>query len=245
MAMGNWKIPLIVLLTLALLVLFACFPGIASAMQDWQNMHVPSFGDIRSVQLDIRSAVPPLGKLAMMYKQDGLIKVSEDMASLTVDEVVALAFDAIAPYVDAGMADPFDPTSAKVYSISPVLAQVPEMPELSGIFWDVIITADSTAFYEFGLAIDDETGKVLQIQFASNYAITEEEMPIFLDTFADIYFTGLEIENYEDFATTDLESAYVGDNGRAVRYRFGDLEYGEINVDLCIYSNGFYIAFPD
>lgn len=241
--MGNWKNPLVILVTLALLVLFACFPTIASAVQDWQNMRQSAFEQIQSVQLDIRGSIPAMGKLAMMCRQDGLIEISQDMASLTSAEVEELAFEAIAPYVDAGMADPFHERNAEFYSIRPVLVQVPEMPELSGVFWDVILRGDPSAYYEVHLAIDDETGKVLTMNLHSDYVITAQEFPRFLDAFADIFFTGLEIEDYGNFETTDMESAYVGDNAKAVRYRFGDAEYGEISVDFYVYQHGFYMEF--
>lgn len=241
--MGNWKIPLVILVTLALLVLFACFPAITSAVQDWEIMHRSAFGQIEPLQLDIRSSVPAMGKLAMMCRQEALIEVSPDLAALTPSEVEQIACEAIGPYVDAGMADPFHQEESEFYVVRPVLVQVPEMPELSGIIWDVELHSDASAYYEFTVAIDDETGKVLLVGFHSDYVIAESELSGFLDAFAEIFFTGLEIEDYQHYVTTDMEKAYVGDQARAVRYSFPDTDFGQINVEFYVYQHGFYMEF--
>lgn len=238
--MRKLRTVLVLLLAAALLAALAAMPKIVAAVQDGSIMGRAQFEQVRSVQLEIRQNIPSLGKLALMGKMDGVIEIPEESASLSAEEAQKLAYSVLDSYIAKGLMEPFEHWT---YEARPLLASGD--PELSGIFWDVVIVGDPEVFYCVQVAIDDETGKLLRINFTSNYLIQESEQEEFLYDFADLYFNGLDISEYGQFATDDLEEEYVGDNGVAVRYCFGDLVYGEINVDLHVYNYGFYTEFPD
>ena len=65
-----------------------------------------------------------------------------------------------------------------------------------------------------------------------------------LARFAETYFGGLAVENYENFATEELENRYIGDDVAGIRYRIGDTAYGEVNLDLYVHPYGFYVDTP-
>ena len=171
---------------------------------------------------------------------NGTIGLSEDKAKMTKEEVMAAIHVGLQPYIDAQLVA----YSENEVQLHPSLIQVQNHPELQSIVWIVTITADFPSYTYFDLMIDDETGHILLISYASDGfkdALVGTEA---LSAFADIYFTSLGINDYMKFVVPDLEYAYVGDNAVAMRYRFGDTTYGEVNVDLFVIEHGFYIQFP-
>lgn len=239
--MGKLKTGLILLLTLALLTAGACLPRIAAAVQDGRTMGAPATQQVRSVQLEIRTDPPALEKLAMFSKQDGVIEIPEGSAALSTAEAEELAYQALELYIEAGLIKPFE---TYTYDIRPLLAQVPDDPELTGVYWNVSIAEEMEGYCMATLAIDDETGKVLLIHFFSGDENEKEDRKEMLALLGALYFESLGITNYVDFAVDDLEMAYIGENSVGQRYRFGDVVYGEVNLDLYVCANGFYVEFP-
>lgn len=245
--MAKLKTGAILLLTLLIIAAVACLPKITATVLDEKRMGEASFHQVQSIQLEIHEKMPSLGRLAMINRMDGVIELSESLAeksaSMAPEEVEEAALAALEPYIAAGLMQPFQKWNSE---IRPLLGQGVDNPELVGIFWDVTFEIESAPeeFYYANLAIDDETGKLLLINYTSTYPIVETDRENLLEKFAEIYFTELDIPDYWYYATDDLETRYIGDNAWGVRYRFGDLIYGEVNVDLYSYEYGFYTEFP-
>lgn len=240
--MRKIKISIILFLILALLATGACFPKIVAAIQDKEIIGEASFDPIQSVQLEIRKDIPSLGKLAMMSKMDVIIEIPENKASMTAQEVMTAARAALQPYINGNLLDNYSEWDV---DMAPCLVQVPDMAELQGVFWQVTIAGDPEIYSVVDLMIDDETGKILRLHYAGEAIIDESIREDILLNFTHIFFTSLGIDDYSNFCTSDLDSVYIGDNAVATRYRFGDVVYGEINVDLYVYQHGFYTEFPD
>lgn len=240
--MRKLKTPILLLLTAVLLAVGAALPKIVAAVQDHNTIGEATFDTVESIRLNIRQDAPGLAKLAMLYKLDDVIEMSENSASMTREEVEKAAYAALEPYINAGIMHEFEKWNIEA---RPLLGQVPGQPELMSVFWSVDITGDPDVFYYVGVTIDDETGQLININCTSNYVIEESIREDVLGTFCDIFFTELGIAEYADFATNDLEGQYIGDNAVGIRYRFGDAVYGEINVDFFVHEYGFHIEFPD
>lgn len=246
--MHKRKICIAVLLTFALLAAGACFPNIVSHILDWQHNGVPSYNPIMSIQLEIKRDVPALGRLAMMSRMDGYIELAESKASMTKEEVMTAVSNGLAPYIDTQLMDAqLMEYSESDVQLHPCLIQVPNMPDLQGVVWFVTVSADPNAFSYLGMAIDDETGDILQINYTCEVEMNTISGVEALNQFADIFFSSLGIEDYWYFAETNLEYEYTAEDVNAMRYSLGvgDKVYGEVNIDLYVHEHGFYVEFPE
>lgn len=238
--MRKMKNSILLLLTLLVIAVGAYLPRIIAAAQDGKTMDKVSFDTVRPVQLEIRKDIPSLGKLALLNRLDRVIEIPQEATSMTPEEAEKAAYAALEPYLEAGIMDSFE---TQIYEIRPLLGQTSDDPGLNSIFWDVTILSDPDVYF-LSLAIDDATGRLLRINYWTEYPIEESARDGILAVFSDLYFNGLEITDYGDYETDDLEDQYIGDSVIGVRYRFGDLVYGEINVDLYAFEYGFYTEFP-
>ena len=228
-------------LTLLVVMAGAFLPTAVFRIMDHRQTNVPELADISTVQLEIREELTPLQKLMMLEQSDGLIRVAGESARMTEEEVLAAARRQLQPYVDTGLI----PQLGEDVEIKPYLAQVQAFPELQDIVWSVYISGGDKTTSVLDLVLDDRSGQILQIVYGSDLPM---EWGIFNDglgLFADIFFAGLEVENYGAFYSSDLEHAYVGDNANAVRYAFEDIRYGELNVDFYLHTYGFYTILTD
>lgn len=231
-----------IVFALAVISAGAYFPKIVSLCLDWSNTGNVSYDPITSIRLEIKKDIPALGKLAMLSRMDGNIELSESKAKMTKEEVMDAVYNGLQPYIDAQLAV----YSEQEVQMHPSLFWVQNDPDLQGIVWLVTVYGDPDPvdFTFFDMVIDDETGQILRIFYTSEAPSDVLTGTDALSAFADIFFTGLNIDDYRQGAASDLEYAYVGDNATAIRYRFGDALYGEINIDLYVYEHGFYIEFP-
>lgn len=230
-----------VILTLALIVAGAYFPKAVSIFLDWKNNKNASSNPISPIRFEIAKDIPSLGKLAILSKLDNCIELSESKATMTEEDVMDAVYEGIQPYIDS-LLIAYSEKDVQMYPS--LLLQAEGNQDLQSIAWFVTIAGDPANYTYLQLLIDDETGSILMISFTYENL----EAPLVgteaLTVFADIYFNGLGIDNYAQFAARDLEYAYVGDNANAVRYRFGDAVYGEVNIDLYVHDHGFYVEFP-
>lgn len=235
------------LLLLAAGIIAACalLPGVVASYQDSTAIGQPHFETVPNIQLQIRGEeeTPAMAKLAMIARMDGGLEISKSMASMTQEEAEERALEILEEYVDVGLVDPFDPVVLDGWCM---MATVTTDPSLNGVYWMMtLVSADEKNYAQFDLAVDDQSGAVLAVSFTSERIRHQEEREALLSGFADYYFNRLGIPDYAAFVTEDMENQYIGENNCAVRYRFGDAVYGEINVDLYVHEYGFYTEFPN
>lgn len=239
--MRRLKTLLILLFSLVLLAALAALPRAVAAVQDLRAIGKSHTGQVAPVQLEIREDSSAMAALALMGRMNGVIEVPDEVASMTREEVKEAALTQLQPYMDAGLIDLYDVFHTEIRCL---LGQASSNSELNSIFWTVTVIRDDEGLLVIDTAIDDKTGRLLRINVTDNFAPYVNDPEAILMPYADIYFTGLGIDDYGDFATDDLAEQYVGDNAFGIRYRFGDALYGEVNVDLYTYSYGFYTEFP-
>lgn len=234
---------MILLMALALVCAGAFLPGMVAEIQDRGTVGRVQYGDTPSVALDIRENTPAIGKLALMNHINGSINIPDTMASMTCEEAEEAAYAILQTCIDAGFLESFEVFSTEVGCM---MGYVVEDPEWNAVIWGVQIQGElQGGYFMADLILDDETAKALYVGCHYEEPTAESGQEALLAAFAEAYFNALGISDYEDFATRDLEEQYTGDNACAVRYRFGDAVYGEVNVDLYVYTSGFYMEFPD
>lgn len=243
--MGKGKTAAWLLLAALVIALCAGLPGLISSFQDDAAIGRIHYETIPNIQLQIRSndGYDPFRKLAMMSRMDGGIEISENMASMSREEAQDRALTILRSYIDAGLIQEFEPV---VLENRCMLATVSIDPSLNGIYWMVtLVGADSRDYPQLDLAIDDESGAVLAVSFASERAQSARQREETLPAFTDMYFTGLEIGDYSYFVETNMDDTYIGENTCTARYCYVDDVYGDTAVDFYVHEYGFYTEFPD
>lgn len=230
----------VLMLTAIVILLCALLPRVMGGIQDKQAMNRVGYSQSAQVQLEIQRDMTPLGKLSLLCRMEGVLEVPEDFAEMTVEEAEGAALDALQPYVDAGLIPEF---SVWHIEAEPLLILTPEEVDLAGLVWAVTILEDEEAVMHVSLDLDDATGKLLRLNYTYEYW-DKTDLHGTLARFEEVYFAGLAVEDYENFATEDLENRYIGDHVAGKRYRIGDQVYGEINLDLYVYQHGFYVDTP-
>lgn len=239
--MRKFKATAAVLITVAVLIAGAYIPRLVAHFLDWQTAGKSTLNPIASIELHIRKELSPIRKLVMIGSCESLLPIRESKAGMTSKEVMDAVIQGLTPYLDTQLVVLYD----EQVDMQPYLVQVPGIPELQKVIWQVTISGNDSDFSYFDLLIDDESGNILAIDFTAEnpkHPHTKDEV---LVLFADIFFSGLGIEDHWEFLVKDLESAYVGDNAKAIRFRFEDPQYGEVNIDLFVHDYGFYIEFPN
>lgn len=238
--MGKVRNSLILLLTIGAICLLACLPRITGWFQDRTSLEQVDYQESAQVQLEIRKDMPLMGKLSLLCRMDGVIEVPTALAEMTEEEAENAALAALQPYIDGGLIPEF-----AVWSIEarPILIQTADTADLTGLIWAVNISGKPDGLPYISLDIDDATGALLRLNVScENWDAADLEGC--LTRFTEIYFAGLDLEQYEQFATDDLENRYIGDDTVGIRYRFGDVVYGEVNLDLFVHRYGFYVDTP-
>lgn len=237
--MRNIKNVVAVLLTVTVLIAGAYIPRLVAYIYDWRNDGMPELNPMASFKIDSHKELSSFEKLFMLSKMDLKIEIDENMASLTREKVMEAVHNGLNPYIETQLIT----YSEKDVQIRPFLLQVQNMPEIQGVVWSVKISGTDSCI---DLAVDDLTGKILQINYTA-----ENFQQLFgnfkaeaSNVFADIFFSNLDIENYWNFRAEDSKFAFIGENTNAVRFLIGNQQYGEINIDLYVHNYGFYIEFP-
>ena len=239
--MRRFKTALWILLTMAALVFFAFAPHIVSAILDDNTIGRVSLDPMVSPELKFRKNTPTLGKLAMLSQMDGTISIPEEKAQMTREQVMDAVFNSLRPYLDAQLII----YSEKDVEMYPHLIQVADHPELHSVVWIVMIHGDPKSFTFLDLVVDDETGKLLRVSYVAENGLLEGIPKVdLLSMFEYVFFSQLDIPDYAEALSTDLQESYIGEDALGNRYMFTSQEYGTILVDLFVYDHGFYVEFP-
>ncbi len=243
--MKRWITPLAFLLAVGLLVCGAVLPQWVSYLQD--RAPTPDTRDMDSVVLDIRQQTPLLTRLAMMHQGDtATMRLAPEQAAHTQEQMAEAASRALAPYMEAGLI-PGIPADQQRYV--PYLQLVSGNSMERGVFWECILTAPDRAC-ELILGLDDETGKLLTVQYsAREISWDPQDCAAMLDAFARIYFAGLEVGDYAEYQLEELSQPYadyMGLNSHMQIRSFGiPREDGtQLRIELAMSPTMFYIWLP-
>lgn len=253
--MKKLKIPVLVLLTLGILIVFALLPRLFSAALDIRLNGMPSFWDMLSVELNSDpqpDGLSPMDKLAFLSAAEATGTTQDQMAmneEAVMDAVSAFLYQCEA----SGIFQPFEPAAA---SIQPKLLYDLTDPETHMFVWTVTMLYKKEPNQRLLVDVDDETGQILCISYAkyeqfSMDGVWERNKAV-ADAISDIYFSQLGLQdirqNNADSASDGLwDLTYYERDGGVTEavYVFRDTLYGEFTLQFTVdgaggFSTSFY-----
>lgn len=251
--MSKLKTGSVLLITVMLIAGLALMPQVAAAVSDFMENEKAGTAPMQSVELafDADRAAEPgymMRKLALAQRMTAL-PIAPEQAAMTEDEVYAAAEDGMDIYVESNM---FAWLDISYRNAQPYLGVDPNDKNNNTIFWGVTFTAEDDPSYYLFLHIDDETGKILYINYVAseedkfNYYHPENQR-LMMEGFVHSFFSPLnltQLSEYENLLETSVSEPYVTDDVTSVRYTFEDAQYGTISVEFYITPSGFHVYFP-
>lgn len=244
--MRKLKIPVLVLITIALLIVGASLPAIAAAVQDQTIVNHSGFGEMESLELDFSDpeVAPLLQKLALI-RDGNFYTVSPSKTNIGQSGIEQEVKDGLAPYYEAELI----PYNWKDYEFSAVPHLVYSATNEAdyGIFWVVTLLVgenkDTVDMY-----IDDETGLILYIHYHSSSALDLYTAWGYLEAFTNAYLTSTGLAEVisvpEDFGVNEVYYSDAGLRASGDKYLLYSLltqDYGAIELQFWLYEQGFYL----
>ena len=243
--MRKQKIPLLVLLTIALLIAGANLPALAAAIQDKAIVNHADFGEMESLKLDFSdSEVAPLLQKLALLRDGSFYTVSPSKTRIQHSEIEELVKGGLALYYQ----DELIPYNWQGYEFSavPHLVYNDADKDTYAVFWVVSIhwleTRDNLSLY-----VDDETGLILYLHYNTANSPDVYTAQGYLDVLSNAYFTSAGIwEIWNEPSAYGVEWVEFDDSGL---YEKNDLyycytiyhpDYGELEIQFWLYQNGFY-----
>lgn len=241
--------PLFLILVAALIIAGAFLPKITGAVLDISTNEKSDSAPMQSLELAFskdnqREPRYMLRRLAL--EQNKLaVPIAPDQAAMTEDEVYAAVEEGMEAYVDANVFEWFEVTSR---GAEPYLAVDFDKKSNNAIVWDVTYSSDSEPYHYLILSIDDETGKIIFINYDTNgddkYRYYDpEDQYLMMEGLVGAFLSPLDLTSYESLTGTEVSEVNTTDEVTAVQYSFHDADYGDITVQFHIYPNGFFTYF--
>lgn len=245
--MRKLKIPVLILITIALLAVGATLPAIAAAVQDQTIVNHSGFGDMESLKLDFSDpeVTPLLQKLALL-RDGSFYSVSPDKTKIRQSEVEQLVKEGLALYYQ----DELIPYNWQKYEFSalPHLVYSNADQDTYAIFWVIDICLPETEDY-LSLYLDDETGLILYLHYGAASALDVYTAQGYLNALSDAYFasTGLSdiLADPEEFGAEWIEFDDAGVYAKNDKYYVHTIhhpDYGVLEIQFWLYQNGFYTS---
>ena len=246
--MKKLKIPVLVLLTIGILVVFALLPRLISSALDIKLRQTPSFSDMLSIQLYAGSqaqSFSSMDKLAFLSVAEAT-NTTQDQMRMDEEDVNIAVYEFLHQCESAGIIQIFEPSSV---SMAPKLLYDLTDPEKHIFVWTVTMIYKEEPNQVLRLDVDDETGQILCITYGNyqEYSMDGvwERNKTIVDAFTDIYFTQLGLlDTAEEVvnSATDAESIYDynevdGGVSEAV-YVFRNTLYGEFIIQFTVDGAG-------
>lgn len=238
------KSVLLILLTVLLVTSGSLLPMAAAYIQDKTTTNLVQYESIEALQLKLEEESPGMTyqeKLFLMM--NGMdVEVTDENTVIKEKEVMEAVYAAMTPYMELFFGKPFDNDYIYYY---PAMIYDESDPSRNAYYWYVNISLDVSYHDYITVIIDDATGKLLAID------MTDPEWHID-DTYLQELQYGLSVTYLNDLGISpvaewplELEAteAYEarGISVVAANYQFVDTLYGEINIEIGVRTDGFYI----
>lgn len=246
--MKKLKIPVLILVTLGLLLLFASLPQLASSAMDIRLRQTPVFSDMFSIQLNTdpeQQALTAIDKLAFLSIAE-ITNTTQDLMTMEENEVIDAVNAFLIECEAAGIFYPFEPSSV---SIQPKLHYDLSDPTNHMLVWFVTMLYEGEPIQSLRLDVEDGTGQILCITYG-NYqeyemdGVWERNITV-ADALTDLYFTQLGLLDVSEeikVNATDADIIYdyneVDGGVTEVVYVFEDSAYGEFFVQFTVDGAG-------
>lgn len=243
------------ILAFVLLAGMAMLPRGIAVISDLLTNKKAGIASMQTVELDFYSSKKDepgymMRKLALEQRMT-TVPIKPKQAKMTEEEALTAAFEGMKPYIEAEMFSWFD------FSFSgaePYLGIDPEDKNNNTIFWGVSFVAEGKPYQNLFLHIDDETGKILYINYGTDgpdqytYYYPENQR-VLMEGFTDSFFTPLNLltehlDEYKNLISTNMTERKLTDDVTCLLYTFEDKQYGIIDVEFYITPAGFWVNYP-
>lgn len=237
--MNRRKTFLILTLTAILIMLCSTLPYISAFIMD--KHYEGGFAQVSPVQLQLRSSVSMLDRLAIQSYSTRSIEISEELTAHSADDVMTFAALELERYRQAGIIEAPD-LDVRKQTISCesfiVLADGVETAK-SNIIWTLRILHDDEE-PPLCVTIDDETGKLLCIQYEYTKGI-QYDPDTALHTLVQLYFSGLG-EEVPQVRSEDIINTMDGPHGNQQwSYYWHDDALGISGIRFTLWEYGIVI----
>ena len=241
--MGKVKTFLAFLLTALLLVGGSLLPSAATHFQDQSTANAVQYENIEALQLKLEEEA-----LGMTYQEKMFLlmhgagmEVTDEKTNIKEEMVMEAAYAALMPYMELFFGGSFDNDYIEYY---PVMVYDESDPSRYIYYWYVTLSLDMSMNDTVSAILDDETGKLLAIEMIDPEMYLEAKYLQKLQyTLASVYFADLGIEPVAEWPLEVEAYDDTGSSLAATNYQFVDALYGEVNVQIGVRPDGFYIYF--
>ena len=241
--MGKVKTVLAFLLTALLLVGGSLLPSAATHFQDQSTANAVQYENIEALQLKLEEEA-----LSMTYQEKMFLlmhgagmEVTDEKTNIKEEMVMEAAYAALMPYMELFFGGSFDNDYIEYY---PVMVYDESDPSRYIYYWYVTLSLDMSMNDTVSAILDDETGKLLAIEMIDPEMYLEAKYLQKLQyTLASVYFADLGIEPVAEWPLEVEAYDDTGSSLAATNYQFVDALYGEVNVQIGVRPDGFYIYF--
>ena len=241
--MGKVKTFLAFLLTALLLVGGSLLPSAATHFQDQSTANAVQYENIEALQLKLEEEA-----LSMTYQEKMFLlmhgagmEVTDEKTNIKEEMVMEAAYAALMPYMELFFGGSFDNDYIEYY---PVMVYDESDPSRYIYYWYVTLSLDMSMNDTVSAILDDETGKLLAIEMIDPEMYLEAKYLQKLQyTLAAIYLEDLGIEPVAEWPLEVEAYDDTGSSLAATNYQFVDALYGEVNVQIGVRPDGFYIYF--
>lgn len=240
--MSKIKSVLVILLTVMLLIGGSLLPTMATRIQDKSTANVVQYENIEALQLRLEEEALSMTypeKMFLMMHGAGMDITDED-TKIKGKNILEATYTALLPYMELFFGSSFDNDHIEYY---PVMVYDESNPARYAYYWHVILSLDVSENDTVSVVLDDETGKVLAVELIDpEMNIEEAYLQKLQYNLAAAYFTDLEIEPVAEWPLAVEQYDDMGSSLAATGYVFIDDVHGaEINVQIGVRSDGFYI----
>ena len=245
--MRKQKIPLLVLLTIALLIAGANLPALAAAIQDKAIVNHADFGEMESLKLDFSDSevVPLLQKLALL-RDGSFYTVSPNKTKIRQSEIEQLVKDGLAPYYEAELI-PYNWQEYEFIAV-PHLVYSDADKDTYAIFWVVSIhwpeTGDKLSLY-----VDDGSGLILYLHYGAASTLDVYAVQGYLDALSNAFFVSTGVSDiWAEPPAFGVEWIMFDDAGLYTKndkyyvYSICHPDYGVLEIQFWLYQNGFFTS---
>lgn len=236
------------LLSLLIIAALSILPRAVAVISDIRATEKPDSAPMQSVELDFDSEKAEntgymMRKLALEQRMND-IPIESEQASMTSEEVVNAAVAGMEAYTQVDLFEWFDYTYC---STEAYLAVDAEQKTNISVIWGVTFCNENDPYNYLFLHIDDETGKIVYINYATAdkepyLALDREKQVKMIEGFADAFFRPLNLMMDAELEVS-MTDRNILDNGIDAKYTFVDAEYGTICVELHIRPERFWVSY--
>lgn len=247
--MSKFKSPLILLLSAALILFGAMLPKTVAAIQDDADITQVNYAPISEVHLEFDEDTVTIRQLLLTnVGAKTHVPVPDKFCTRTTSNVLSITQETIDAYMEAGLI-PFAIDADECVTDCKAFLSYDAYLEESAVIWTVVLCAQEWSDWNLGMTIDDQSGRILAIDFlrfdADLYPAPVDDLQ---EAFCKLYLEGLGSE----FSEFDAEYRHKHTQAKTdmseiqTHIQWWDPNYGDVTLTVFLHTGGFhtYVTIP-